>query len=69
MPALAPVLPSAGSPANSAAEGGPKYVFPFETGLTPTTAGRNLEYLESELRKDRTVATEESQAAAKLEGA
>jgi hypothetical protein len=46
----------------------PGYVFPFETGSSPTTATTNLQSLQAELAKDQKVALEQQQAAARVEG-
>jgi hypothetical protein len=48
----------------AAAAAGTGYVFPFETGQSPM----NLDALQSELQKDRTVELEQSRAAQRLEG-
>lgn len=56
--------------ADAAAAGqAPGYVFPFDVGTAPATAGpTNLDSLQVELQKDQRLAMEERAAAAKLEG-
>jgi hypothetical protein len=72
MPTPAPpgTTPPRAPTADAAAAGqAPGYVFPFDVGPAPHTAGpMNLDNLQVELQRDQHLAMEERAAAAKLEG-
>jgi hypothetical protein len=71
MPTPAPpgTTPPRAPTGDAAAVGQPGYVFPFDVGTAPQSAGpMNLDNLQVELQRDQRLAMEERAAAAKLEG-